>query len=126
MMKTFGILLILGLLPLWTKLSSVHGHKPGYTWVCPRTPYVCIRAEPDECKSDLTCKGRKCCDYACAKRCVEPVKEKYGVCPPDYTRCAALESDQCTSDSDCKGDKKCCFWQCAHRCVPPLKGESIS
>ncbi|XP_077192346.1 WAP four-disulfide core domain protein 5 [Paroedura picta] len=119
-MKALDVLLVLGLV-LWAKLPSTQGQKPGYKLVCPEDPYVCIRREPDQCKSDLICKGWKCCEYRCAKRCVEPVREKYGVCPPDSVRCAAPGPNQCTSDFDCKGDKKCCYSYCGRQCVSPHK-----
>uniref|UniRef100_A0A8C0FXV7 WAP domain-containing protein n=1 Tax=Chelonoidis abingdonii TaxID=106734 RepID=A0A8C0FXV7_CHEAB len=81
-MQSVGVLLLVGLLTLWTELLAVSGlftlwhfsvtEKPG---TCPPDYIRCIRAEPNECTMDDECRGNlKCCHFACAMRCVRPVR----------------------------------------------------
>ncbi|XP_043383385.1 porwaprin-b-like [Chelonia mydas] len=122
-MKSVGILLLLGLLTLWTELGSSEVStevKPG---TCPPDYIRCIRAEPNKCARDSECRGKqKCCHFFCAMRCVDPEKVKLGTCPPDNIRCAWANPNECAMDSDCKGKMKCCHSHCAMRCVYPEQG----
>uniref|UniRef100_A0A8D0DLZ5 WAP domain-containing protein n=1 Tax=Salvator merianae TaxID=96440 RepID=A0A8D0DLZ5_SALMN len=40
---------------------------------CPIDRCRCSGPQPDECATDFGCSSkRKCCEYCCAKRCVDP------------------------------------------------------
>ncbi|TFK07773.1 leucine-rich repeat serine/threonine-protein kinase 2 [Platysternon megacephalum] len=123
-MKSVGVLLLLvGLLTLWTELPGASGQKPEKPGTCPLNYIWCIQAEPNQCAWDFECRGKqKCCYFFCAMRCVDPVKVKHGTCPPDNIRCFRAEPDECATDADCEGKKKCCHSRCAMRCVYPVQG----
>ncbi|XP_039354779.1 WAP four-disulfide core domain protein 5-like isoform X2 [Mauremys reevesii] len=121
-MQSVGVLLLVGLLTLWTELPAASGQKKEKPGTCPPDDIRCIRAEPDECAKDSECRGKqKCCHFFCAMRCVDPVKKKPGTCPPDNIRCIRAEPDECAMDSECRGKQKCCHSFCAMRCVDPVK-----
>ncbi|KAM7150385.1 porwaprin-b-like isoform 3-T3 [Macrochelys suwanniensis] len=121
-MKSVGVLLLMGLLTLWTELPAATGKQKVKSGTCPPDNIRCFQAEPDKCARDSECRGKqKCCHYFCAMRCVDPVKVKPGICPPDNIRCIRPQPDQCAMDSNCQGKMKCCHSQCAMRCVYPVQ-----
>nr|XP_020644932.1 WAP four-disulfide core domain protein 12-like [Pogona vitticeps] len=74
-MKTLSTLVFFSLLMLWMELPYGAAQETEYPSNCPPDPYVCIRAEPNECEKNRDCKDNKiCCQNTCAKRCVYPVK----------------------------------------------------
>ncbi|XP_062976244.1 antileukoproteinase-like [Elgaria multicarinata webbii] len=120
-MKTLGILLFLVLLTLCTELPSASGQNPGPR-NCPPDPYVCVRAEPNECEDNRICpKTKICCQNRCAKRCVVPVRGKPGLCPYVPKTCRArYPPNKCNNDYNCEEEKKCCEGRCGKECVPPV------
>ncbi|XP_004370618.2 antileukoproteinase [Trichechus manatus latirostris] len=132
-MKSNGIfplvvLLALGTLAPWTvegveKMPSKAGRCP------PRTPAMCLRYEPPECKSDWQCPGKKkCCPDICGIKCLDPTailvpdNKKPGKCPVVCGQCMMLNpSNYCEKDGECKGDLKCCKSMCGKVCMAPVK-----
>ncbi|XP_061486291.1 porwaprin-c-like isoform X2 [Rhineura floridana] len=75
-MKTLSSLLLLGILILWAELPpAVLEEKSVRPGNCPYDPVRCKGPEPNECERDIDCPiSKKCCQYFCALRCVDPVK----------------------------------------------------
>uniref|UniRef100_A0A8C0J5P2 Secretory leukocyte peptidase inhibitor n=1 Tax=Chelonoidis abingdonii TaxID=106734 RepID=A0A8C0J5P2_CHEAB len=130
-MQSVGVLLLVGLLTLWTELLAVSGQKKEKPGTCPPDYIRCIRAEPNECTMDDECRGNlKCCHFACAMRCVRPVRStRYktpGTCPAITVVCPMVDPpNHCEKDSKCPENKKCCDTGCGKDCVWPQKGPHL-
>ncbi|XP_061486289.1 veswaprin-c-like [Rhineura floridana] len=76
-MKTLMIFLLGGLLVLWAEQGRATSTDPQIVrpGSCPPDPARCERPLPNECERDIDCPiSKKCCQYICALRCVDPVK----------------------------------------------------
>ncbi|CAM5095868.1 unnamed protein product [Natator depressus] len=129
-MKSVGILLLLlmGLLTLWTELPAATEQKRARAGTCPLDYIRCVQAETDECATDSDCKEQeKCCYCHCAMRCVEPAEETPGTCPAITVVCPMVDPpNRCEKDSKCPENQKCCDTGCGKDCVWPQNGTHLS
>nr|XP_060627482.1 waprin-Enh1-like [Anolis sagrei ordinatus] len=121
-MQTLKNLLFVSIFILWVELppAILYGKisKPGF---CPIDLCRCTGPQPDRCKNDYSCGGKKkCCMFCCAMQCKEPVKVRPGQCPPNEIVCVKAEKDECQYDINCPSPQKCCYNFCANRCVNPV------
>ncbi|KAJ6665638.1 hypothetical protein lerEdw1_002008 [Lerista edwardsae] len=130
-MKTLGILLLLGLLSLWTALPPACGQKLGkcrkkssstkqhrYSSQVFVEPYRPTLAAPTQIGRVQLTTASLLSDVMLTVW-LFLITEKRGYCPVDTCSCSRPQPDQCESDFPCEGKKKCCLSCCALRCVDP-------
>ncbi|XP_053247691.1 antileukoproteinase-like [Podarcis raffonei] len=72
-MKTLVTFALVGLLALWLPFTACQKTPQGKPGICPIDRCRCTGPQPDECRDDYSCRGRKkCCYSCCAMRCVDP------------------------------------------------------
>ncbi|CAM5152240.1 unnamed protein product [Eretmochelys imbricata] len=124
-MKPGTILLLVGLLALWTELSPAAGQRRPQPQekegVCPDTVVEAANCT-EECQTDSDCEENlKCCQTGCGWSCQIP-NVKPGSCPvvPGGIPLLGLCRNQCKVDSQCPGIMKCCMNGCRKQaCVRP-------
>ncbi|XP_061486111.1 WAP four-disulfide core domain protein 5-like [Rhineura floridana] len=74
----------------------------GKAGICPIYHCYCIGPLPNKCRNDFSCKGRqKCCEFCCAKRCLDPVKGTWQIKTPfffAYGRCGYINPVLCFTE----------------------------
>ncbi|CAM4546223.1 WAP four-disulfide core domain protein 2-like isoform X1 [Lepidochelys kempii] len=124
-MKPGTILLLVGLLALWTELPPTAGQRRPQPQekegVCPDTVVEAANCT-EECQTDSDCEENlKCCQTGCGWSCQIP-NVKPGSCPvvPGGIPLLGLCRNQCKVDSQCPGIMKCCMNGCRKQaCVRP-------
>ncbi|XP_053250075.1 waprin-Enh1-like [Podarcis raffonei] len=113
-MKTLTVLLLVGLLALWTELPSATCYRIG---MCPGNPFRCSMPGISRCRSNYDCpRNLQCCNYRCARVCRAPSPVISWYCPRNPFRCTVPGIDRCRTDYDCPGRQRCCYYNCARSC----------
>ncbi|XP_061487429.1 waprin-Enh1-like [Rhineura floridana] len=117
-MKTPTVLLLVGLLALWTELPSTTclRNPRGLPRLCPGNAFRCPMLGIDRCRSNIDCpQNLRCCNYRCARFCKAPPVVPW-ICPQNPIKCAVPGIDRCRIDNDCPGRQRCCYYNCARSC----------
>ncbi|XP_053250741.1 omwaprin-c-like [Podarcis raffonei] len=106
-MRSAGLVLLVGLLALWTELTPTSGQRPaGKPGQCPGGRPGMAGPCVVRCKDDWSCPGAQKCCGSCPRACASPVRGKPGRCPPN--RGVGICIARCRDDWSCPGVQKCC------------------
>ncbi|XP_033009802.1 WAP four-disulfide core domain protein 18-like [Lacerta agilis] len=119
-MRSGGLVLLVGLLALWTELTPTSGRRPA------EKPGQCPGGHPGMvgpcvvwCENDWSCPGAQKCCGNCPRACTVVVREKPGRCPPIRPGTVGPCIAKCSNDWSCPGVQKCCGG-CPRKCRIPV------